>query len=142
MRQSEILVLLVACLLFAIGMPSPASRDTGATVVAQRQEQEEREEEVIDFLAPEEEVYEVRLKAKNDDQNKIIDALWLQKAASVAMDAGIPYFNVKNQKSKNEVDPRTKKSLKVVEGEIVLDNDPMQSDYNAQEILELTRPSL
>lgn len=127
MKKSEMLILLVACLMFALGMPSNASKQER---VARQEEQ--AEEELV-----EDEPYLVTFKSTSPADNKISDIIWLKKAAQVALDAGIPYFNVLNQKTRKEFNQQRKFHQNVVEGEIKLANDPMNSEYDAHEIMSL-----
>jgi hypothetical protein len=136
MKKSEMMVLLIACLLFAIGMPSKTSTPEYADQGPQKQEQQAEEAEPEVGMAPDES-YHVIYKSKSVSENKIADVIWLKEAAKVALDAGIPYFNVIHQKTRREFDPHQRKSFKVVEGRIRLDNDPMASQYDANEIMSL-----
>ena len=134
MRKTEILVLLVACLMFAIGMPSKTNKQE---LMARQEEQAEDGPMEIDSYnfeesqISEDDSYQVTHRSASAGENKIADIIWLKKAAQVALDAGVPYFNVLKQKTRKD------KSLHVVEGEIELDNDPMASEYDANEIMSL-----
>lgn len=134
MRQSEILVLLIACLLFAIGMPSRPTQPELQVL----QEQEAEEEEV----SAENEEYYIEFKAQDQSENEIADIMWLKEAAQIALDAGIPYFNVTRQNIRQELDKKQKFVRQVVEGEIQLDNDPFSTQYDANEIMGLTLPDV
>ena len=61
----------------------------------------------------------------------------MKKAAEVAQDAGIPYFNVLEQKVRKQFVKKYKTYLSVVEGVIELDNDPMRAEFDALEIESL-----
>lgn len=136
MKKSEMMVLLIACLLFAVGMPSKTSTREVAENGPQRQEEQAGPDEAETGMGADES-YHVIYKARSVSENKIADVIWLREAAKVALDAGIPYFNVTHQKTRREFDPHQRKSLSVVEGRIRLDNDPMASQYDANEIMSL-----
>ena len=75
-------------------------------------------------------------------ENSVADILWLKKAAEVALDAGIPHFNVRKKKITREFNQKIQRRMNVVEGVIVLDNDPMSAEYDANEILSLVLPEM
>lgn len=135
MRKSEVLVLLIACLLFAIGMPSQAP----GPQLQVRQEQEASEEQDLE-IAQNERFY-IEFKARTPSENEIADIMWLREAAQIALEAGIPYFRVKNQLVRQELDKNNNFRRQVVEGEIQLDNDPFNSDFDANEIMALSLPN-
>lgn len=138
MRKSEMLVLLVACLMFAIGMPSKTKYESTLEDSQIRQEQQAEEaDESYDFEQMPDESMRVVYKAKTPSENKIADVMWLRKAAQVAIDSGVPYFNVIQQKTHRHYDQAKKKSFSIIEGRIKLDNDSMNSEYDAHEILKL-----
>lgn len=132
MKKSEIIVVLVACLLFAIGIPS---KELSEDRLAQRQE--EQAEEDYEALEAEGESYKVIYRTTSPREEKIADILWMQKAAEISRSAGIPHFNVKDKKSYKEFSSKYKQPLKVIEGTVILDNDPMAAEYDAEEILSL-----
>lgn len=144
MKKSEMLVLLVACLMFAVGMPTRlTSREATAKVEShkteQRQEQQaeeyDEEENGVEQIA--DDSYQISYKSKDVTEDKIVDIIWLKKAAKVALDAGVPYFNVVQQKTRREPVKGPRRSRPVVEGRIKLDNDAMASEYDANEIMSL-----
>lgn len=138
MKKSEMLVLLVACLMFAIGMPSKTSTEEVAVSQMQRQEQQAEEaDESYGVEMESDDSYQIIYKSQSASENKIADIIWLKKAARVALDAGVPYFNVIKQKTHREFDSKKRRSLSVIEGKIQLDNDPMQSEYDAHAIMNL-----
>ena len=53
-------------------------------------------------------------------ENAVADILWLKKAAEVALDAGIPHFNVRNKKISREFNKKIQRRVNVVEGVIEL----------------------
>lgn len=111
------------------------------------QQQETRQEEVMQEEVAAEvdhnyagETYRVVYKAPGAKESSMADIIWLKKAAEVAMDAGIPHFNVRKKTVSKKFHSRAHRSLTVVEGVIELDNDPMRAEYDANEILSLVLP--
>ena len=62
-----------------------------------------------------------------ENDRPVADILWFQKAAKVALDNKVPWFNVLEQKFDTHS----------VEGVIQLEPDPMKGEYDANEILSL-----
>lgn len=138
MRKTELAVVSFALLLFILIGPLTAKRDE--TIQRQEARQEEQaEEEIIDQHG---ESYRVVYRPTGLKENSVADILWLKKAAEVAMDAGIPHFNVRQKKITKEFNRRLQRKVNVVEGVIILDNDPMMAEYDAHEILSLVLPEI
>lgn len=125
MRKSELSVLLVASFLFAVGIPSK-SRPTFQQV----EEPQKQEITVEELQTLDSEEYYIEYQTRSADENSIADILWLREAAQVALDAGIPYFSITKQEKVNDR----------IMGEIKLDNDPMNAQFDANEILALAIP--
>lgn len=139
LRKTELAVVGFALFLFFLVGPLTAKRDE-IRKEETRQEQVAEAEEIFDVAAGES--YRVVYRSPGMRENSVADILWLKKAAEVAMDAGVPYFNVKERKITKEFNPKMQRRLNVVEGVIVLDNDPMSAEYDAQEILSLVLPEI
>ena len=122
MRLTEFMVIIVAALLFLI----PSMRQEKGAFERQMQEEAPYEE-----IMEEPNTYKITYEVKKASEESLADIHWMKKAASVAKDAGIPYFNVLEQKVKKQ------NGLSVVEGIIELDNDPMRAEFDAQEIESL-----
>jgi hypothetical protein len=116
------MVIIVAALLFLI----PSMRQEKGAFERQMQEEAPYEE-----IMEEPNTYKITYEVKKASEESLADIHWMKKAASVAKDAGIPYFNVLEQKVKKQ------NGLSVVEGIIELDNDPMRAEFDAQEIESL-----
>jgi hypothetical protein len=127
MKMMEIFLIFLVCLIFLVGRPEPE-------VVHQRQEQQAVEDE-----GPIENPRFINLvyKVKTLDEEPIADIIWLSKAAEIALKKGVPYFNVSNQSFHKEYVKKLNTELSVIEGTIELQSDPMQSDYDANEIISL-----
>lgn len=135
MRKSELSVLLIASFLFAVGIPSK-SRPTFQNVnKPQQQEIMTAEIEGIDN-----EEYYIEFQTRSPDENSIADILWLREAAQVALDAGIPYFSITTQEKENHFDSKKQMRTRRIKGEIKLDNDPLNAQFDANEILALSIP--
>lgn len=136
MKRTEFVVVTFAAFLFLMVGPLTARRDRPPT--------EQRQEEVEEVFLGEDtqESFRVVYRARSMQENSIADILWLKKAAAVALDAGVPHFNVRNRKTTREFNRRLQRRLSVVEGTIELDNDPMSADYDSHEILSLVLPEV
>lgn len=123
MKWPEIVVIIIALLVFFI----PKSYF-----------KEERQEEVINaYETNGPETYHIVYKVKTPKDESIADIIWLKRAAQKALESGIPYFNVTNQKRTLRYNKKFQKKLSIIEGTIILDNDPMTTDYDANEIESL-----
>lgn len=136
LRKAEFAVVGIALFLFFLVGPLTAKRDEIRKEA--RQEQVAPADMVFDDLAGEK--YRVVYRAPGMRESSVADILWLKKAAEIAMDAGVPHFNVRQKKMSQEFNRKVQRRLSVVEGVIELDNDPMSAEYDAQEILALVLP--
>jgi hypothetical protein len=122
MRLTEFVVIIAAALLFLI---PTMKQEKGAF------ERQMQEEAPVEELMEEANTYKVTFETKKPAEMALADIHWMKRAAEIARDAGIPYFNVLEQKVKKQ-DGAT-----LVEGVIELDNDPMRAEFDAQEIESL-----
>jgi hypothetical protein len=129
MRVTEFVIVIVAALMFLV--PTMKKESTHF----EREAQEESPlEEVMEDTAN---TYKVTYEVSKPSEEPIADIIWMKKAAEVARDAGIPYFNVLEQKVKKRFVKKYKAELSTVEGVIELDNDPMRAEFDAEEIESL-----
>lgn len=128
MRLTEFMVIIVAALMFLI--PTMKKETTAF-------EREAQEEAPMEEVLEEINTYKVTYESKSPSEEAIADIIWMKKAAEIAKDAGIPYFNVLEQKIRKKFVKKFNKELSVVEGVIELDNDPMRAEFDAQEIESL-----
>ena len=71
--------------------------------------------------------FRIKMDIIEENDRPVADILWFQRAAKVALDNKVPWFNVLEQTiSTNSVD-----------GVIQLEPDPMKGEYDANEILSL-----
>ncbi len=71
--------------------------------------------------------FRIRVDNYGPEKESVADILWFQKAAELAIEKKIPWFNVLDQSM----------SKTAVEGVIQLERDPMKAEYDANEILSL-----
>ena len=71
--------------------------------------------------------FRIKMDIEKDSDRPVADILWFQKAAEVALERKIPWFNVIDQQI----------GTNSVEGVIQLEPDPMKGEYDANEILGL-----
>lgn len=128
MKLTEFMIVIVAALMFLI---PTMKQDTTAF------EREAQEEAPMEEMMDEINTYKVVYEVKSPSEEPIADIIWMKKAAEIAQDAGIPYFNVLEQKMRKRFVKKYKTELSVVEGVIELDNDPMRAEFDAQEIESL-----
>jgi hypothetical protein len=128
MRLTEFMVIIIAALMFLI--PTMKKERTAF-------EREAQEEAPMEEVMEEPNTYKVTYEVQKPSQEALADILWMKKAAEISRDAGIPYFNVLEQKVRKQFVKKYKKELSVVEGVIELDNDPMRAEFDAQEIESL-----
>jgi competence protein ComGC len=129
MKLTGFMVVIIAALLFLI----PTMR----TEQKQFQEIQAQEEAPIEQIRDQANTYKITYRSQSPKEEPIVDIIWMKKAAEVAANAGIPYFNVLSRKIYSEFSDEFKIQLSVVEGTIQLDNDPMRAEYDAQEIESL-----
>lgn len=125
MKLTEFLVVITAALMFLI----PSMKKESAPTF----EREMQEEEVIDSYN----TFKITYEVQSPEEEAVADIIWMKKAAEVAQGAGIPYFNVLEQKVRKQFVKKFKTNLSVVEGVIELENDPMRAEFDALEIESL-----
>jgi hypothetical protein len=128
MRLTEFMVIIIAALMFLI--PTMKKEKTAF-------EREAQEEAPMEEIMEEANTYKVVYEVQKPSEEGMADIIWMKKAAEIAKDAGIPYFNVLEQKIRKQYVGKFKRELSVVEGVIELDNDPMRAEFDAQEIESL-----
>jgi hypothetical protein len=127
MKLTEFMVVIIAALMFL--MP----KMFGEKSAFERQAQEESPTEMLE--APN--TYKITYEVKSPQEEGVADIIWMKKAAEVAQNAGIPYFNVLEQKVRKQFVKKYNTNLSLVEGVIELDNDPMRAEFDALEIESL-----
>ncbi len=128
MKLTEFMVIIIAALMFLI--PS-MKKDNRAF------EREMQEEAPIEESLETPNTYRITYEVQSPKEEGVADIIWMKKAAEVAQNAGIPYFNVLEQKIRKQFVKKYKTNLSVVEGVIELDNDPMRAEFDALEIESL-----
>jgi hypothetical protein len=131
MRLTEFLVVVVAALMFLI--PSMKNEDPAF-------ERQAQEEAPMEEMLADDNTYKIIYEVSSPKEEGVADIIWMKKAAEVAQNAGVPYFNVLEQKINKRYDKDHKKNFSVVEGVIELDYDPMRAEFDAQEIESLVLP--
>ena len=71
--------------------------------------------------------YRITMPIESPEDASVADILWFQKAAELAIKHKIPWFNVQEEQMNQDQ----------VEGVIQLERDPMNAEYDANEILGL-----
>jgi hypothetical protein len=122
MRISEMFILAIVCLLFIVGRPT------------QNTKQEQQAAPDMEFDSSQDHIYTITYEAKSEEEEPVVDILWMKKAARLAISEGIPYFNVLNQKIRKKFQPHQKVDLSIVEGTIELNKDPLRAEFDAGEI--------
>ena len=131
MRLTEFMVVIIAALLFLVPMMN--KEKNGHEIQAEEAPTE-------DFLEEPENtsLYRITYRVTNPRQEKIADIIWMKKAAEVARNEGIPYFNILEQNTTKEFVRSADRQLPVIEGVIELDPDPMRAEFDAEEIEDLS----
>ena len=106
-------LLVIAGIIFIVANP----RDE----LPQAQEEAPRIEEISNNT------FRIKIDIQGSEGNMSHDILWFQKAAELANEKKIPWFNVVEQSI----------STTSIEGIIKLERDPMKAEYDANEILSL-----
>ncbi len=106
-------LLVIAGIIFIVANP----RDE----LPQAQEEAPRIEEISNNT------FRIKIDIQGSEGNISPDILWFQKAAELAHEKKIPWFNVVEQSI----------STTSIEGIIKLERDPMKAEYDANEILSL-----
>ncbi|WP_408096526.1 hypothetical protein ACJVC5_15925 [Peredibacter sp. HCB2-198] len=128
MRLTEFVVVVVAALLFLI----PTMRQENRPL-----ERQEQEEAPMEQVMEESNTFKITYEVQKPEEESVADIIWMKKAAEVAQDEGIPYFNVLEQHTIKRFNQAYNMELSVVEGVIQLDRDPMRAEFDANEIESL-----
>ncbi len=130
MKLTEFMIIIIAALIFLV----PTMKKEKSY-----QERETQEEETILEQKDKTKYQTIKIKyvAQTPNEEPIIDIIWIKKAAQKASEAGIPYFNILDQHISKRFVRRYNMELSTIEGVIQLDNDPMEAEYDAQEIENL-----
>jgi hypothetical protein len=81
--------------------------------------------------------YYVVYHSPNAKEDRVADIRWLKKAALIAINKGIPYFNIMDQKMVRKARPKADEGRNTIEGTIQLSPDPTGAEYDATEINSL-----
>lgn len=128
MKLTEFMVVIIAALMFLI----PSMRKDNSAF-----EREMQEEAPMEEMLETANTYKITYEVQTPKEEPLADIIWMKKAAEVAQNAGVPYFNVLEQKVRKQFVKKYKTNLSVVEGVIELDNDPMRAEFDALEIESL-----
>lgn len=128
MRLTEFVVVVMAALLFLIPTMRQESRPM---------ERQEQEEAPIEQVMEESNTFKITYEVSKPEEEGLADIIWMKRAAEVAKDEGIPYFNVLEQHTTKRFVESANMELSVVEGVIQLDKDPMRAEFDANEIESL-----
>ncbi len=128
MKLTEFMVVIIAALMFLV--PTMKKENTSF-------EREMQEEAPTEEMLEKPNTYKITYEVQSPKEESVADIIWMKKAAEVAQNAGIPYFNVLEQKVRKQYVKKFKTNLSVVEGVIELDNDPMRAEFDALEIESL-----
>jgi hypothetical protein len=116
MKFSYLMFLLLAgTLIFVMSRPDPMARQ------AQEEAPPMARAEIVNQNS-----YRIKMDIDPEDQ-ELADIVWFQKAAEVAIEKKNPWFNVIQHYISDDY----------IEGTIELINDPMNAEYDANEILSL-----
>jgi hypothetical protein len=126
MRLTPFLLVIFTALMFVIGQMKKED---------QKREREAQEEESLTYEGHP--TFKVTYEVQSPDEEAILDIIWMKKAAQTAIKAGLPYFNVSDQKITKRYVQKYNQSLSVIEGLIELSDDPLNSDFDAYEIEDL-----
>lgn len=85
------------------------------------------EEEAAPYEEVARDTFRIYMDIENENDRPVADILWFQRAARVALEQRVPWFNVLEQEIGEDS----------VEGVIQLQKDPMQAEYDANEILSM-----
>ena len=130
MRLTEFMIVIIAALMFVI----PTMKKEQAGLLREAQEDEKTVQEMDMDRSH---TYKITFQATTPDEDAIADIMWMKRAAEVARDAGIPYFNILEQKTQERFVKRYRTKLTMVMGVIQLDKDPMRAEYDASVIEDL-----
>jgi hypothetical protein len=124
------MIVIIAALMFLI--PNMKKEQAGLL-----REVQEDEKTVQEMDMDRSHTYKITFQATTPDEDAIADIMWMKRAAEVARDAGIPYFNILEQKTQERFVKRYRTKLTMVMGVIQLDKDPMRAEYDASVIEDL-----
>lgn len=131
MRLTHFMIIIVAAVLFLI----PIMRHEKQTTEPLREAQEaEPWEEIPDGKSN---TFKVTYSAMTPDEEAIVDIIWMRKAAEMANDEGMPYFNILKQRTQRRFVKKYNMELSTITGIIQLDPDPMRAEFDANEIESL-----
>ena len=128
MKLTQFIIVIVAALMFLV----PRMREERSQMIRQAQE----ESPIVEVGAPSK-TFRIIYKVNSPEEEPIADIIWMKKAAAVAKDAGVPYFNVLEQNARKRFVKEYNSELSVVEGTIELEKDPMRAEFDAVEIESL-----
>lgn len=128
MRLTHFLIIIVAALLFLI--PIMRHEKQTAEPLMEAQEAEPWEDGKSN-------TFKVTYSAMTPDEEAIVDIIWMRKAAEMANDEGMPYFNILKQKTQRRFVKKYNMELSTITGIIQLDPDPMRAEFDANEIESL-----
>jgi hypothetical protein len=132
MRTTDLIIIASVLLLFYIGKPSDAFRGKN------RQAQEAPLQELIVEVAANS--YQLTYEVDDEDETPIADILWLKRAAQLAIENDLPYFNVSEMEVQTRTNPDSEQTVTVVEGIIKLETDAAKAEYDAFVIEDLVLP--
>jgi hypothetical protein len=131
MRSTDLIIIAVVLFLFLLGRP-------GESIRHQRQAQEAPAQELIVELEPRS--FQLIFEVEEQEEGPIADILWLKRAAQLAIENDLPYFNVAEMEIERRVNPDTNQEITVVEGIVRLENDALKAEYDAFVIEDLALP--
>ncbi len=126
MKILPIIVFLSICFIALLARPNKLLDQS-----RMQERQEQQEEMVMEDEETDTQVFRVTYRSKNPAEDQVVDIIWLKKVADLALEKGMPYFNIIEQEIKLE------KGVSVADGMVELDADPMKAEYNAHEIKAL-----
>lgn len=130
MRLTEFMIVIIAALMFLI----PTMKKEQVVTYEREAQEEDPLEEISDT---ELNTFKISYQVMSPDEEPVADIIWMKKAAEVARDEGVPYFNVVKQDIRKRFVKKYNMELSVIEGVIQLDNDPMRAEFDANEIESL-----
>ncbi len=136
MRNTELVLVTLALILFLAVGPLRSKYFSPPKHNEHRQEEVAREDDMFESG----ETIQVSFRPQKSEENQLVDILWLKKAALVAIDAGIPHFNVRKKEISKFFHRKLQRRMNHIEGVIELESDQMRAQYDANEILSLTLP--
>lgn len=127
MKLTEFVIIVIAAVIFLV--PIKKNQSAAPRVEAQEEAPQNSQKIIRRFKL----TYEVT----NPRLEEIADIIWMKKAAEVAIDAGIPFFNIVEQKKTRRFIRNAGQKFSFIQGIIELDPDPMRAEFDAQEIESL-----